>query len=73
VAAAAWESSGDSSIIRIIFQKEDSARIAGLSLKDGLYRDSIVKLNFKGNNSNKFKYVSQMAESQAVSIVYRIM
>jgi len=45
MAAAAWESSGDSSIIRTIFLKEDSARIAGLSLKDELNRGSIVNFN----------------------------
>ena len=46
MAAAAWESSDDSSIIRTIFLKEDSARIAGLSLKDELNRGSILDLNF---------------------------
>jgi hypothetical protein len=34
VAAAAWELSGGSSIIRIIFRKEESALIGGFCLKE---------------------------------------
>jgi len=46
-AAAAWESSDDSSTIRIIFLKEESAWTAGISLKEELIQGSIRDRNFR--------------------------
>jgi hypothetical protein len=46
MAAAAWGSSDVSSIIRIIFLKEESAWSAGRSRKEELIRNSIPNFNF---------------------------
>jgi hypothetical protein len=46
MAAAAGDSSDDSSIIRIIFLKEESGWTAGLSLKEGMIRSSIRNRDF---------------------------
>jgi hypothetical protein len=46
MAAAALDSSDDSSIIRIIFLKEESAWTAGLVLKEEMIRSSIRNPDF---------------------------
>jgi hypothetical protein len=46
MAAAAWESSDDSSIIRIIFLKEESAGTAGIALKEELIGSSIRRKSY---------------------------
>jgi hypothetical protein len=56
MAAAAWESNDVSSIIRIIFLKEESAWTAELSLKDELILGSTLKKPITGRRNTRAQH-----------------
>ena len=61
MAAAAWDSSVDSSLIRIIILKEESAWTAVFALKEEMIRSSIRNRDF---NISSFSPIRRLYEPQ---------